>query len=88
MSELKAIVRVLIVEDEPLQRKIITEQLRRLNFVCEAAASGAEAFEILQIKDFDVVLLDLQLGDVSGLSLLPRIKKMEDAPGSYHSHRR
>ena len=80
MNELRSTLRILIVDDEILQCKIITEQLHRLDFICESAPAENEALELLQSKDFDVVLLDLQLETASGLDILPKIKKLEDAP--------
>ena len=72
--------RVLVVDDELLQRKFVTHQLLQLGFAAEAAENAAVALQILQTTDFDVVLLDVQMPDVSGLEALPLIKKLEDAP--------
>lgn len=76
----KQILRVLVIDDEPLQRKIVERQLQQLGFGAETAATAAEGLELLQKKDFDVVLLDVQMIDLSGLEALPLIKKLEDAP--------
>jgi two-component system response regulator AtoC len=80
MSEKKLPPRVLIVDDEMLQRKIVAQQLLKLEFASEGVATAAEALQILQTKDFDVVLLDVQMSDLSGLEALPLIKQLEDAP--------
>ena len=72
--------RVLIVDDELIQRKIVTQQLVQFGFICESAADAGEAMQILQLKEFDVVLLDVQMEGVSGLEVLPLIRKLEDAP--------
>lgn len=80
MIQNKSAPRVLVVDDELLQRKIALQQLGQLDFVGEAAATAAEALEILKARDFDVLLLDVQMDEVSGLDLLPLIKKLEDAP--------
>ncbi|HEX8263868.1 MAG TPA: sigma-54 dependent transcriptional regulator [Pyrinomonadaceae bacterium] len=72
--------RVLVVDDELLQRKIVAQQLSQLGFISETAETVAVALQVLQTKDFDVVLLDVQMPDVSGLEALPLIKKLEDAP--------
>lgn len=80
MAQNKLSPRVLIVDDELLQRKIVARQIELLDFICETAANAAEAMEILQARDFDVVLLDVQMTDVSGLEVLPLIKRLEDAP--------
>jgi DNA-binding NtrC family response regulator len=80
MSDNKQAPRVLVIDDEMLQRKIVSRQLTQLGFVSDVAETAAKALELLQIKDFDVVLLDIQMSDISGLEILPLIKKLEDAP--------
>ncbi len=73
-------VRVLIVDDELLQLKIVSEQLSKLGFVLETAENARAGLQILQSKDFDVVLLDVQMPEINGLEALALIKKLEDAP--------
>ncbi len=80
MSEKKQSLRVLVVDDEMLQRKIVSRQLAELGFTSDDADTAAKAIELLQNKDFDVILLDIQMSDLSGLEVLPLIKKLEDAP--------
>lgn len=72
--------RVLVVDDELIQRKVVSQQIQGLGFICESAGTNAECLQILRKTDFDVVLLDVQMDSVSGLEILPTIKKMEDAP--------
>ncbi len=70
MSEKKQSLRVLVVDDEMLQRKIVSRQLFELGFISDDADTAAKAIELLQTKDFDVVLLDIQMSDLSGLESL------------------
>lgn len=72
--------RVLVVDDELIQRKVAVRQLEKLGFDSDAVETAAEALELLQKKDFDVVLLDVQMTDMSGLEALPLIRKLQDAP--------
>ena len=73
-------IRVLVVDDDNLLRKLITDQLARAEFDAVPAASGKEALEVLREADYDVVLLDIMMPDLSGLDALREIRKFEDPP--------
>jgi two-component system response regulator AtoC len=73
-------IRVLVVDDDNLLRKLIADQLARAEFDAVPAASGKEALEVLREADFDVVLLDIMMPDLSGLDALREIRKFEDPP--------
>lgn len=55
--------KILIVEDEPLLRSLISENLVRDGFIVEAVGSAAEARKVVNHFDPDVALLDIELGD-------------------------
>jgi DNA-binding NtrC family response regulator len=71
---------VLVVDDDPLLRKLVTDQLSRSGFDASAAASGEEALASLQATDYDVVLLDIRMDGMTGLDTLREIRKTDDAP--------
>ncbi|HEX8493950.1 MAG TPA: sigma-54 dependent transcriptional regulator [Pyrinomonadaceae bacterium] len=73
-------IRVLVVDDDNLLRKLVTDQLARSGFDASSATSGQEALDSLREADCDVVLLDIQMPGLSGLDALRAIRKMEDAP--------
>ena len=66
-------IRVLLVDDDSLLRKLIADQLSRAEFEATPVASGREALDTLREADYDVVLLDIMMPDLSGLDgLQPR----------------
>src|SRR5216683_6482313 len=73
-------IRVLVVDDDSLLRKLVTQQLVRADFDAAPAASGHEALDTLREEDYDVVLLDIMMPDLSGLDALREVRKFEDPP--------
>ena len=71
-----ASVRVLIVDDEDINRQYLRYCLEAAGFQIDEAADGADAWRVLQHRpdDFDAVLLDWRMPELDGLQVLARIK--------------
>ena len=67
---------VLIADDEALIRQSLRGVLIQEGFEVTAAESGEQAWLLFQATRPDVVLLDLVLGDISGIEVLQRILKL------------
>ncbi len=68
---------VLIVDDDPAQRRILEETIKRLGFDARSANSGEEALQILEGSErspIAVVLLDLVMSGLNGMAVLERLK--------------
>jgi DNA-binding NarL/FixJ family response regulator len=82
MAEERATIRVLIVDDHPVVRgglRSFLELHEDLEVVGDAATAG-EAAALIAGTAPDVVLLDVQLSDRSGLTLLPELVALDPAP--------
>jgi len=66
--------KVLLVEDVPLSRRMIAALLRRDGHEVREAGGGFEAIEICRREKLDLVFLDLGLPDIDGLEVLERIR--------------
>jgi DNA-binding response OmpR family regulator len=66
--------RILVVDDERTVRMMLETALRAQGYRVQAAATGREAHTLLRSEEFDLVLLDLQLGDTDGIEILRETK--------------
>ncbi len=69
---------VLVVDDEPLIRNSLQKALASTGHAAESAESVVGALSILERKRFDLCVVDLKLGDGSGLDILRKLHA--DAP--------
>src|SRR6267142_1441330 len=65
-------IRVLVVEDDENVRLVVQLRLRQLNFEVETAADGEEALLMLDVDNFDVILLDLRMPEMDGYEFMQR----------------
>lgn len=73
MKQLK----VLIVEDEESVRKLIAKVLSNDGILTYQAESGKQALEMLSKYQFDLVLLDVELGDMTGYEIAVEIRQKD-----------
>jgi len=72
---------VLIVDDDPIQRRLLTEMVKRFGFDPIAVESGALALDRIRSgQEFAAVVLDLVMPDLDGMAVLSRLRDIEDAP--------
>ncbi len=69
---------ILIVDDEIVIQKLFSDFLANSNFSLFCASNNQEAREILKSEDIDVMLLDVYMGQDSGIDLIPEARKISD----------
>ena len=67
--------RVLLIEDEPTTAKAIELMLSAEGFNVYSTDLGEEGLDLGKLYDYDIILLDLNLPDASGIDILRRIKE-------------
>jgi two-component system response regulator PilR (NtrC family) len=67
---------ILIVDDERSMREFLGIYLRREGYRIEAAPGGHEAIATLKARAFDVIITDLRMPDIDGLSVLAEAKRL------------
>ena len=71
--------RVLVVDDNSVNRKILARQLELAGATTDSAAGGEEALELWRTGGYDLVLADLQMPTMDGFELARRIRANEAA---------
>jgi two-component system KDP operon response regulator KdpE len=71
---MKQAAKILVVDDERAVRLMLEAALRAQGYRVQTAASGKSAHDELEQDEFDVILLDLQLGDMDGIDVLRTVK--------------
>ena len=69
---------VLIVDDESDVRELLSKFLRRRGYEVDTASDGASAIESIRGKRPDIVLLDIRLPTMDGLSVLEKLRDEAD----------
>ena len=73
-------IKILLADDDPVLRRLLPSQISSDDFEFSAAESAKTVLSKLKEEDFDIVLLDVNLPDISGIEILPTIRQMENAP--------
>jgi len=67
-------VRILLVEDSERLRRSVTAALKKSGYLADSTGDGQEGLWLAQSNDYDVVVLDIMLPNLDGLSLLQRLR--------------
>lgn len=68
--------RVLIVEDNAVNQMVIRKFLRKWNAHMDSATNGVEALKKMEISEFDLVLMDLQMPEMDGYTTTKKIRSI------------
>lgn len=69
---------ILVIEDNDRLRRFMASNLGKTGYQVYEAESGKSAYNILKSSFIDLVLLDLQLGDINGIEILQTIRRQDE----------
>ena len=72
--------RILLVEDNEINRQVAQALLAETNCVCQVAVNGKEAVQLFQEERFDLVFMDLQMPVMGGIEATQGIRESETSP--------
>jgi CheY-like chemotaxis protein len=73
--------RVLLVEDSEINRRIIREMLAAGEIDMAEAVDGREGLKMIDAADYDLVLMDLRMPEMDGLTALKHLRARTDDKG-------
>lgn len=71
-----AILNVLVVDDDKFFRETMVDYLSASGFNIDKTDNGISAIELVESNDYDLVLLDINMPGIDGLTLLPKIQEL------------
>jgi len=75
--------RVLVAEDHPVNRKLVTRLLEKRSLVPVLASNGREVLRALESDTFDLILMDIQMPVMDGLQTTAAIRQRERDTGGH-----
>jgi CheY-like chemotaxis protein len=67
--------KILLVEDDNFIRDLYHRQLEKAGYAVKSTHSGLEAVELVKSEQFDLMLLDIMLPEMDGISVLKKLKE-------------
>ena len=66
--------KILVIDDDSLMRDFLAETLTRMDFSVASAVNGKTGIEEFKKDDFDLVITDIRMPDISGMDVLKHVK--------------
>ncbi|MCF7989123.1 MAG: response regulator [Thiohalocapsa sp.] len=72
--------RILLAEDNMINREVALAILRSLGYTADVAVNGEDALRLLRMSRYDLVLMDIQMPIMDGLEATAAVRRFADAP--------
>ena len=67
--------KILVVDDNADNRELLSRRLEKRGYATVCADSGRQALELLQQEEFDLILLDIMMPEISGIEVLEKVRQ-------------
>ena len=72
--------RVAVVDDDRFVREMLELGLTREGYIVRTASDGAAALDLVRVWDPELIVLDIMMPKIDGITLLPRLREITQAP--------
>jgi CheY-like chemotaxis protein len=76
MTQNESTFHILLVEDEPINQKVVQLMLDNIGCTYDSANTGAKALELAKTQRYDLILMDIQLPDISGIDITKQLRAL------------
>ncbi|MEW6260271.1 MAG: response regulator [Thermodesulfobacteriota bacterium] len=73
-EEKKRSIKILLVEDNPVNQKVVIKMLKKYGFTADVASNGAEALRCMETSQYHIVFLDVVMPDMDGYQVAATIR--------------
>ena len=73
--------KILLIEDNLLNQKVVIFYLQKMNYSITATANGNEAIKMVKNENFDLILMDIMLPEKNGYEITGEIRQFEKEKG-------
>ncbi|MCS6812550.1 MAG: response regulator, partial [Cyanobacteria bacterium] len=82
----QAPIKILVVEDTPLNQRVILKLLKRLKYDCDLVENGQAALDAMANRQYDIVLMDCQMPILDGYSATQQLRQREQQADPTNAH--
>lgn len=69
-------IKVLVIDDDAAHAEAVADSLARVGYQCTVSTTGAAGIDLLSRDDFEVIITDLRMKDMTGLDVLAKAKEI------------
>lgn len=83
ISEYKDHFKILVVEDEPINRRVMSEYFTKLHLKIDIASSGEQAIELYEQHFYDLIFMDINMPGIDGVQTTQKIREINEDSHPY-----